>query len=199
MKVTDPRTGKVYFRKRRRRFDEVGSARELTFSCYRGYRFLERDRVRSWFIEALANARQKCAFDLWAYVVMPEHVHVLICPRKSASSVSEFLRQLKEPVARQAIDYLKQRSPVWLAKLRVREGRIVRHRFWQPGGGYDRNLVELATVHRAIEYIHMNPVRRGLVGRPEDWAWSSAGWYRGLRPAPIEMDCTVPMDVVTRT
>jgi putative transposase len=39
-----------------------------------------------------------------------------------------------------------------------------------------------------IEYINANPVRRGLVDRPEDWPWSSASWYAGLRPVPIEID-----------
>jgi putative transposase len=68
----------------------------------------------------------------------------------------------------------------------------VRHRFWQPGGGYDRNVVEIAAVHQIIEYIHANPVRRGLVACAEDWEWSSARWYAEIRPVPIEMDATLP-------
>jgi putative transposase len=43
-----------------------------------------------------------------------------------------------------------------------------------------------------IEYIHANPVRRELVARPKDWEWSSARWYAGMRPVPIEMDRTIP-------
>ena len=39
-----------------------------------------------------------------------------------------------------------------------------------------------------IEYIHANPVRRGLVAQPEDWEWSNARWYAGIRPVLIEMD-----------
>lgn len=64
---------------------------------------------------------------------------------------------------------------------------------WQPGGGYDRNVVELASLQQMIEYIHLNPVRRGLVARPEDWPWSSARWYEGIRPVPIEMDANIPI------
>jgi putative transposase len=43
-----------------------------------------------------------------------------------------------------------------------------------------------------IAYLHANPVRRRLVGRPEDWEWSSARWYAGVRPVAIEMDATMP-------
>lgn len=64
---------------------------------------------------------------------------------------------------------------------------------WQPGGGYDRNIVEPATLRAAIDDIHANPVRRGLVDRPEAWPWSSAAWYdAGDRPVAMAMDRTLP-------
>jgi hypothetical protein len=50
-------------------------------------------------------------------------------------------------------------------------------RFWQEGPGYDRNLTTSTAIEAAIEYIHMNPVRRGMVNRAVDWRWSSASWY----------------------
>ena len=62
------------------------------------------------------------------------------------------------------------------------------HRFWQQGGGYDREMFEVGTIKRAIEYIHMNPVRRGLVVSPLDWRWSSARWYAGLDDVVLEVD-----------
>ncbi len=127
---------------------------------------------------------------------MPEHVHLLVYPRTPSCSVSQFLKALKEPVARQAVEFLKQHSPNWLSKIRVKEGSRTRHRFWQPGGGYDRNGVEVSTLHSMIDYIHANPVRRGLVERPEDWLWSSATWYAGLRPVAIEIDGTLPTQFI---
>ena len=54
-------------------------------------------------------------------------------------------------------------------------------------------MVELSTVQQMIDYIHVNPVRRGLVERTIDWEYSSARWYAGMRPVPIEMDATIPM------
>ena len=46
-----------------------------------------------------------------------------------------------------------------------------------------------------IEYLHANPVRRGLVAKVENWEWSSARWYAGMRPVPIEMDAMVLEEV----
>jgi putative transposase len=98
---------------------------------------------------------------------------------------------LKEPVARKGVAYLKANAPDWLRRIRVREGERVRHRFWQPGGGYDRNVTGSAALRAMIDYIHANPVRRGLVSRPEEWEWSSARWFAGKRPVQIEMDDSI--------
>ena len=51
--------------------------------------------------------------------------------------------------------------------------------FWQRGGGHDRNLRSDDDMREKIAYIHMNPVRRGLVEKPTDWDWSSACDYEG--------------------
>jgi putative transposase len=70
----------------------------------------------------------------------------------------------------------------------VQEGRRERHRFWQPGGGYDRNITSTEALRAMIDYLHANPVRRGLVARAEDRECSSARWFAGLRPVKLEMD-----------
>jgi putative transposase len=105
------------------------------------------------------------------------------------AEMSRFLQALKEPVARNAIAYLKVNAPEWLSRITVCEGKRTRHRFWQPGGGYDRNITQTGSLRGMIEYIHANPVRRGLAAEPEDWEWSSARWYAGMRHVKIELDC----------
>lgn len=207
MRLVDPETGQPYVEKRRRRSNLCGEPRELTFSCYRQYSFLGSDRTRGWFREAVEDARRRCSVQVWAYVVMPDHVHLLIAPVARpeaargvtqaapetilADPVSPFLQAIKEPVARHALAYLRAHAPEWLTRVRVREGNRVRYRFWQPGGGYDRNVHDPSTLRSMIEYIHANPVRRGLVTTAEDWEWSSARWFAGIRPAWIEMDAAV--------
>jgi len=193
MRIRDPETGRSYFQKRLRRYEVAGHARELTFSCYHRYPLLSSAQTRQWSVEALATARRAWPLDLWAYVTMPEHVHLLVFPRDAAVQLGQLVGKIKEEVARRAIAYLAEQAPHWLPRITVRQGERVRRRFWQPGGGYDRNVVQVGALHQMIDYIHANPVRRSLVAKPEDWIWSSARWYAGIRPVPLEMDRTVPM------
>ncbi len=195
MRIVDPKTGRSYIEKRRVRYNEPGQPRELTFSCYRHYAFLSRDRTREWLCEALAQARVHFGFQLWAYVLMPEHVHILVYPGDAPQWTSRFLQAVKEPVARQAIKFIKVNAREWLARVTVREGPRLRHRFWQPGGGYDRNITSAEALCAVIDYIHANPVRRGLAAAAEDWEWSSARWYAGLRPVKLEMDQDVLVEL----
>ncbi len=162
-------------RKRCRRFNDAGHAHFLTFSCFRRKPFLRRDRSRLWMLKAIERARTQHAFDLWAYVIMPEHVHLLIWPTHAVYSISAILKSLKQSVARNALTFVKRNSPDFLRQMEDRQPNGgVAHRFWQRGGGFDGNLTEPATVRQTIEYIHANPVRRGLCKRPVDWRWSSA-------------------------
>ncbi|MFH0980433.1 MAG: transposase [Planctomycetota bacterium] len=172
-----------------RRQDEPGHVHALTFSCFKRRPFLSRERSCLWFLDALAAARQKHRFDLWAYVLMPEHVHLVILPREVGYSISNILLDLKRPVARQAVRFVQQYASAFLRMMRDEQpnGKIA-HRFWQRGGGYDRNLVNPDLIHATIEYIHANPVRRGLVKSPDDWRWSSAGYYAGREDVVLGPD-----------
>jgi len=166
------------FRKTCRRWNAEGHAHALTFSCFRQQPFLSRDRTRTWFLEALQEAGKKHSFDVWAYVVMPEHVHLLIRPREANYSISAILADLKQPVTRRALEFLQASAREFFSHMRDEQpkGKIV-HRFWQRGGGYDRNLFNAEEVCEKINYIHDNPVRRGLAKDPAKWLWSSARYY----------------------
>lgn len=193
MEIHDPLTGKSFFSKRRRRFEEARMPHELTFSCYKKLPFFKRDRACIWFVEALETQRHEWSMDIWSWVIMPDHVHLLVAPQVAGAEVGRFAGSVKELVARKAVAWLQEHSPQWLSNIRVVEGSKVRHRFWQPGGGYDRNVEETDTLQSMIQYIHQNPVRRGLVERAEDYEWSSARWYAGLSPVRLKMDRTIPL------
>jgi putative transposase len=175
--------------KTRKAFNIPGHAHELTFSCYRRLPLLSRDRTRTWVIHALARLRDLYTVRILAYVLMPEHVHVLLFPTHNPYDMSSILKSLKQPVARTALLWMRRNQPGYLSKLEGERltGRI-RHHFWQPGGGYDRNVSDLQTLLLMIDYIHANPVRRGLVKKPIDWTWSSARWYAGQIDVPLTMD-----------
>ncbi|QOV90545.1 transposase [Humisphaera borealis] len=166
--------------KTRKAFNTPGHAHELTFSCNQRLPILNSDRCRQWFVESLDRARQKLDFELWAYVVMPEHVHVLLLPRREVYEMAAILTAIKLPVARQAVGWLRESNSNWLEKLKVcRPNGRIEYRFWQQGGGYDRNIFKLDAIWSAVRYIHDNPVRRGLVRNSIDWPWSSARAYEG--------------------
>ncbi|OYW22031.1 MAG: hypothetical protein B7Z55_05125, partial [Planctomycetales bacterium 12-60-4] len=89
--------------KRCRRYNDVGHAHALTFSCFQRGPFLSKDRSRRWFVRALEVARERHAFDLWAWCIMPEHVHLLLLPRNAEYSISSILNTIKQSVTNVAL------------------------------------------------------------------------------------------------
>ncbi len=175
-------------RKKVHHFNIPGQAHELTFSCYRRLPLLSRDRTRRWIIESIEAARKNRGFAVLAFVIMPKHVHIIVYPSDQPYDIAWFLKGIKQPVSRKAHAWLLKNDQQWLEKLTlVRTDGLRVFRFWQAGGGYDRNIDRQATLRQMIEYIHNNPVRRGLVDRAVEWPWSSASWYE-RRECILEMD-----------
>jgi putative transposase len=178
-----------------------GEPHFLTFSCYQRMPLLSKDRSRLWFLEALERARSNHGFHLWAWVIMPEHVHVLLWPPISMISpdpdswrgrIRGILSSIKRPVGEKAIAYLREHSPDFLQRLTVVNSGRTYHRFWQAGSAYDENLSEPEALHAMADYVHNNPVKRGLVNRAEDWPWSSARAWMNRSDLPIRIDRTIP-------
>lgn len=175
--------------KTRRTWNEPGHAHFITYSCHRRLPLLTRDRTRLWAIETLAAVRERFQVALWAYVVMPEHVHVLLRPRDAEYDVSRILVALKQPVAKAARQWMEDHGRRdWIERLSVTYPSRRVFRFWQPGGGFDQNVFKEKSVPAIIDYIHANPVRRELVNDPLDWEWSSARFWEGRGDSPLRMD-----------
>jgi len=181
--------GQTTYRKQLRRFDEPHEARFLTFSCFKRRPFLSRDRSRRWFIEALERARKIHGIDVWAFVIMPEHVHLLVYPRQRVVKMADFLYSLKKSVTNRSLEFVRREAPAFLRRMEDTQPNGKRaFRFWQRGGGYDENLFNPKKIWEKIRYIHMNPVRRDLCEQPEDWPWSSASAYENHSAHPIRID-----------
>jgi putative transposase len=168
-------------RKTIKHYHEPGDFHELTFSSYRQMPLLTNDAWRCHFARGLDAALAAEAFHLVAFVVMPEHVHLLVWPTRhdaTAECVSRFLAAVKLYASQRVKADLERSGSRLLERLTIRErpGRVT-FRFWQEGPGYDRNLQTQKTVTGSIEYLHLNPVRRGLCVSALDWRWSSARWY----------------------
>ncbi len=171
-------------RRHRKRYEHGGDARYLTFSCFRRLPLFGHDRIKDAFAEHLEVRRQRDGFRLIAWVIMPEHAHLLLVPAPT-QELPPVLRGLKEPFARMTLRVWRELNAPILARLVDSRGLT---RFWQRGGGYDRNIVSEHELLEKTAYIHQNPVRRGLVGKATDWRWSSARWYAGSRDVPVSVD-----------
>jgi len=172
----------------RKRYAIEGHARYLTFSCFGNQPFLSRERPCRWFLERLDSLHAQGGFQLWAYVIMPTHCHLLVVPR-NPEWVGDFLYGLKKSVANRAIAWVTRHHPDLLERMAdVQPSGKRCFRLWQPGGGYDRNIISVEEAHEKIHYIHANPVRSGLVEHPSQWQWSSyRAWTTG-QDIPIRID-----------
>jgi putative transposase len=96
---------------------------------------------------------------------------------------------LKQSVAKRALLWIEHHAPQFLPRLEdLQPNGKQSYRFWQRGGGYDRNLRSVADIYEKIEYVHANPVRRGLVESPEAWRWSSCPAWQTGKDEPIAVD-----------
>ncbi|MCB9842117.1 MAG: transposase [Phycisphaeraceae bacterium] len=172
-------------RRTRKRYERVGDARYLTFSCYRREPLFDDDRIRRVFTEQLMHAREAMGFGVLAWVIMPEHVHVLVMPEPPDVTVTRVLQTLKRRSSARSLEIIRGSAPDRIAGLCDANGLT---RFWQKGGGYDRNIYSRDELIEKINYIHENPVRRGLVKYSHEWAWSSARAHRGMETEWPEID-----------
>jgi REP element-mobilizing transposase RayT len=135
---------------------------------------------------AIDEARKH--FLLFAYVVMLDHLHLLT---SRPSTTSDVLRILKGLTARRVLDYLKENNYLSsLAKLQHQErDRNYKYSLWQR----EKNVLPIFSESLFMEklnYIHLNPVRAGVVDRAVDYRWSSARIWQGC-PAedePLQVD-----------
>jgi len=159
--------------------------RFLTFSCYQRLPLFSNDRVKDLFVARLEAVRCEVPLELTAWVIMPEHVHLMMRPSLPDYPVARVLHALKRPFAERVIGRWRELEAPVLARITTRQGAA---RFWQPGGGYDRNIYGAEEMREKFNYIHQNPVKRGLVETATEWKWSSARWYAGMRDGTPAMD-----------
>lgn len=146
----------------------------VTFSCYRRLPLLASSRARNLVVEELSKVRTEYEFLLAGYVLMPNHVHLLMSePNKRTPST--VLQMLKQRVSRKMRES-EARMPRTERRLNFPESIHELPQFWQPRF-YDFNVYSHKKMREKLEYMHANPVTRGLVEHPKDWPWSSFLFY----------------------
>jgi putative transposase len=174
-------------RRHRERYEIPGHARFLTWSCFHRLPLLQTEATRDIVESALMSARESCRFALYAWVIMPNHVHLLLRPDLPEHPMAEILQQIKLPASKTILAEWRKRDAPVLDKIRCSEGRP---RLWQPGGGFDRNIYSKEEFVEKLNYIHLNPVKAGMVKALEEWKWSSAAAFcgkprEGFEPDPL--------------
>ncbi len=149
------------------RYQKSGGFHLVTFSCYRRQPLLGSEIAYSTFEHELDKVRRRYGLVVASYVLMSEHVHLLVGePLKATLAV--------------ALQVLKQRTSCQLK----RRGEV---RFWQRRY-YDFNVHCEAKRVEKLRYMHRNPVKRGLVKKPEHWPWSSFRHYATGAEGVVEIE-----------
>jgi len=137
-------------------FQQTRQIHFLTFSCYHRQPKFTNARACGTFVDALERVRRNYNLCVYGYVVMPEHVHLLV-NEPERSTLAQAIKSLKQGVARRLA--LRSEDSFWQARY------------------YDFNVWSERKFVEKLRYIHRNPVKRGLAARPEDWRWSSFRHY----------------------
>ena len=153
-----------------KRFQESKQSHFVTFSCYRRQPFLRDARLCHTFVQSLEHTRRKYKFLVYGYVVMPEHVHLLVS-EPEVGVLATAVQALKISVARQATKFgAGDDGTLWQTRY------------------HEHNVRTYESFVEKLRYIHRNPVKRGLVERPEDWTWSSFRHYATRETGPVEIE-----------
>jgi putative transposase len=143
-----------------KRFQQAEALHFITFSCFHRLPFLETAEPKETFEAVLEQTRARHEARIYAYVLMPEHIHLLI-NEPPLILLAQLLKALKQITSRKL--------------------RGVRRQFWQDRY-FDANIYDEKARSEVIRYIHRNPVKRGLVTSPEQYRWSSYNHYAtGIR------------------
>ncbi len=152
----------------------------ITCSCYRRLPFLGSSRSRDRLLSVLEQTRKRYRFVVVEFVVMPEHIHLLLS-EPEVGTPSTVMQVLKQRTARALLPKNRPRDP--------RQGKLfgeisARAPFWQTRF-HDFNVRTEKKRVEKLRYMHRNPVKRGLVAEPEDWRWSSYRFYLLDEAGPV--------------
>jgi putative transposase len=137
-------------------------------------------------INSLIFCRRNKGLKLFAYVILDNHFHLVV----SGDSFSNTIKDFKRHTAREIISLAQIEGKSWLLNqfkfYRQKHKLDSQYQVWQEGF-HPKQITSEEILRQKIEYIHYNPVRIGLVDKPEDWRSSSARNYLGLESV-MEID-----------
>jgi putative transposase len=154
-----------------KRYYGAGSLHFITWSCYRRLPLLADGPTRDLLLSVVELMRERYLFAVIGYVVMPEHIHMLISEPQGAPFLARTLREKWEANPSTVVQAVKLGFSRRSAARTGFSGQFWQRRF------YDFNLWSQRKEIEKLKYMHRNPVVRGLVAAPDDWPWSSYRSY----------------------
>lgn len=164
-------------RRPRRIADEERHVHFVTFSCFHRRRLLGTDRAKRIVIGTLAARLVRLNGLCLGFVVMPNHVHALVW-FDEIGLLSTFMDTWKHESSARIKQLYRRRHPDYWEKVGEQDS------VWQ-ARYHSFNVYSEGKLQQKLDYVHLNPVRAGLVDHPVDWRWSSARWYWERKPVGI--------------
>ena len=146
------------------RFQQTGDIHFLTFSCHARLPYLATAPARELFERAREQMRKRYVFHVFGYVVMPEHVHLMVS-EPTRGLLDRAIQALKTSISKQSAQ-----RPFWLPRY------------------HDFNVYCEQKRVEKLRYMHRNPVERGMAARPEEWRWSSFRHYSTGEAGTVEIE-----------
>jgi putative transposase len=166
-----------------RRYHESGHSHFVTFSCYRRQAKFSSREMYDLFPDCLERMRCRFQMCVYGYVVMPEHVHLLLS-EPDKGTLADAIHYLKLSFSKG----VKAVAPVSVQTKDANPGHNEHHEpFWQKRY-YDRNVRNWREFEIKLRYLHRNPVKRGLVKNAADWKWSSFRHYAFREIGVVEIE-----------
>ena len=153
----------------RRPYNDERYVHFITFSVYRRRRLLDLDQPKRIVLGVLNHLLDSMAARCVGFVLMPNHVHALIW-LPEPGDITRFLHGWKRMSSFRIRQWHAQQAPNYF------QGFGPGDKFWQPKS-YIFHIHSEAKLREKLDYMHLNPVRAGLVAKAEQWRWSSARWY----------------------
>jgi len=142
-------------------------------------------------IESLKYCQRNKGLSIFGYVIMPDHVH-LISQNSDKYSLSDIMRDFKRYTSKKITETLEAEGRTGLLTFFEVAAKIENtgnaYKVWQDGF-HPKAIFSEDFFRQKLEYIHYNPVRRGLVENPEEWRYSSAPNYF------LEDDSVIALDI----
>jgi putative transposase len=158
----------------------------ITCSCYRRLPLFASTHARDLFVKILGEVRDCYGFALAGYVVMPNHIHLLI-GEPTTGTPSTVMQVLKQRVSRRLRSKPRKNSSCQELRLPFRQANDSLPQFWQPRF-YDFNVWSQTKFVEKLHYMHMNPIKGKLVTHPKDWPWSSFSFYAKREAGLVRID-----------